>query len=49
MIRKKNQYYFNHLNSGQFSTFLYFLSNSCFARKNKRNICDKILPFETKL
>ncbi len=40
--KKKKSVLFNHLNSDQFSTFLYFLSNSCFARKKQRNICDKI-------
>ena len=40
MIRKKSVL-FNHLNSDQFSTFLYFYLIHALQEKNK-NICDKI-------
>lgn len=40
--KKKKLVLFNYLNSDQFSTFLYFLANSCFERKKQKNLCDKI-------
>jgi len=40
--KKKKFVLFNYLNSDQFSTFLYFLSNSCFKRNKPKELCEKI-------
>ena len=40
--RENNQVVFNHLYSDQYSTFLYFLSNSAYKNNLSKNVCEKI-------
>ena len=40
--KKNKEIYFNHLNSDQYSIFLYFLSNTCFKEKIDYQLSNKI-------
>jgi len=40
--KKNKQTYFNHLNSDQYSIFLYFFSSTCFIEKVNVKTCNKI-------
>jgi serine O-acetyltransferase len=39
----KGQTYFSHMHSDQYSTFLYFLSNSLWKQSENKPICDKLI------
>lgn len=41
-FKVKGKSYFNHLNSDQYSMFLYFLSNTLYSNNSDRHLCEKL-------